>query len=151
MKKRITRKPEDYTSNFMTRQHQPITDMSQLKRYSFEDVYLFYKGQFIGEGGFEIVSKKKKWLHTEGVSLQKEFRHKGHGIYLYHHLIATAVRLGCKRLYSSETLNKFSRRMWKDKLSKMYKVVFIKKSGPCDKCGHKAERIVKFYIDLDTK
>lgn len=143
------RKPEDYTSNFMTRQHQPITSINQFKRYNYEDVFLFYKGVHIGEGGFEVISKRKLYLHTEGVRLEKKFRKKGHGIHLYHHLISTAIRLGCKRLYSSTSLNKFSRRMWGEKLSKFYKVVPVTSRGCCNSCGSKEPRVVKFYIDLD--
>ena len=147
----IKRKPEDYTSNFMTRQHTPITDFTNFKKWNYEDVFLFYKGVYVGEGGFECVSKKKKWLHTEGVRLDKKFQYKGHGIHLYHHLISTAIRIGCKRLYSSTTLNKYSRRMWSEKLPKFYKVVQVPTHAACSSCGSKHKRTLKFYIDLDKK
>ncbi len=132
----------------MTREHIPITSYRVIKQYSYNDVFLFYKGKFVGEGGFEVVSRKKGWLHTEGVSLQKEHRKKGHGIHIYHHLISTAIRIGCTRLYSSISLNKFSRRMWGEKLSKFYKVVPVKTKATCNSCGSKHPRILKYYIDL---
>jgi GNAT superfamily N-acetyltransferase len=147
----IQRKPEDYTSNFMTRQHEPIVDFSNFKKWNYEDVFLFYKGVHIGEGGFECISKQKKWLHTEGTRIDKKFRDKGHGIHLYHHLISTAIRIGCKRLYSSVTLNKYSRRMWETKLSKFYHVHQVFTKAPCGSCGSKHSRILKFYINLDGK
>ena len=147
----IKRKPEDYTSNFMTREHKPILSFKEIKKYSYDDMFLFYKGVHVGEGSLEIVSRKKAYLHTDGMRLEKKFRDKGHGIHLYHHLISTAVRIGCKRLYSSETLNKYSRRMWSEKLPKFYKVVPVMSRAACRDCGSKGPHTVKFYIDLDVK
>ena len=147
----IKRKPEDYTSNYMTREHTPITTIVRLKKYDYNDMFLFYKGVKVGEGSFEVVSKKKRFLHTEGVRLDKKFRDKGHGIYLYHHLISTAIRIGAKRLYSSTNLNKHSRRMWDVKLLKFYKVIPVMTRGCCSYCGSKEPRVLKFYIDLDKR
>jgi GNAT superfamily N-acetyltransferase len=147
-KKRIERKPEDYTSNYMTRAHIPITNMKDATKYSYNNMFLFYKGELVGEADLDLVSKRKMYLHTDGVSLEKEHRKQGHGIHLYHHLISTAIRIGCKRLYSSTILNKFSKRMWRDKLSKFYKVVTIFTNTPCPDCGCSGRRPKQFYIDL---
>jgi GNAT superfamily N-acetyltransferase len=142
------RHKKDYASNFLTREHQPIKNIAKLKKYNFWDMFLFYKGVFIGEGGFEIVNKCKGYYQTEGVSLQKEHRKKGHGIHLYFHLIETATRSGAKRLYSSTTLNKFSRRMWRDKLPKFYKVIPVHTKKECYTCGSCEKRVERYYIDL---
>lgn len=145
------RDPKHYTSNFMTREHQPIANMKQLKKYDYQDMYLFYKGNFIGEGGFQVTNKKKMYYHTEGVSLREPHRKQGHGIHLYHHLISTAIRTGVKRLYSSTSLNTHSRNMWANKLSKLYKVIPVMSKKACSYCSSCQPRVERFYIDLDKR
>lgn len=144
----IKRNPKDYTSSLLTRRHQLITKLSQIKKYSYDDMYLFYKGVDIGCASLEIDNKKKKYVHSEGVSLDKKYRQKGHGIFLYIHLIDHAIRLGATRIYSSTNLNKFSRRMWKEKLPKLYKVKIQKTKSACSHCGSTHERDLRYYIDL---
>lgn len=142
------RDPNDYTSIYMTHRHEPITDIKQIRKYSYDDVVLYYKGKPIGEGELSLFNKKKKYLHTEGVSLDKEYRQKGHGVFLYHHLISNAIRIGATRLYSSITLNNFSRRMWSEKLPKYYKVESQRTTKPCRECGSIHKRVLRYYIDL---
>lgn len=37
------RDPNDYTSIYMTRRHEPITSIKQITKYSFDDIVLYYK------------------------------------------------------------------------------------------------------------
>ena len=146
------RHKKDYTSKFMTPQHEPIEtfELAFKHKYSYNELYLFYKGEYIGEASYNLISKKRKAIHTDGVSLVHKHRKKGHGLHLYFHLIETARKLGVKRIYSSENLNENSRPMWDKKLPLHYDVKRIYQRGPCSNCGCTCKkRVKKFYIDLE--
>jgi hypothetical protein len=144
----IKRNPKDYTSIFANENHIPITDSRKIAKYDYPRMALFYKGVYIGSGELNNLNKKKQHLNTEGVRLEKKYRNKGHGIHLYHHLISTAIRIGAKRIYSSSVLNKFSRRMWAEKLSKFYKMKEQKTRKTCRGCGCSEPRVERWYIEL---
>ena len=145
-----TRNPKDYHSNFMDRHHIPILSYKQIKKYGYEEMYLFYKNVLVGHGCIEVLNKSKKYYHTDDVGLERKHRKKGHGIFLYIHLIETARKIGVSRICSSQNLNQFSSRMWREKLPKIYRVKPIYQSGPCKSCGTCGKRVKYFYIDLDN-
>lgn len=146
--KKQFRDPNDYTSIYANNRHALITNIDQIKKYNYYEMALFYKAVDIGCGELLIVSRKNKHLQTDGVSLDHEYRKKGHGIFLYHHLIDTAIRLGAVRLYSSKNLNEHSRRMWSEKLPKFYSVKTEYTRSECKGCGSHHKRVSRYYIDL---
>lgn len=133
-----------YTSILADECHAPVSlQYFQKSKWAFATMGFFCNGICIGSG--ELGAKSKISLHTDNTRLIKGFRNKGHGIELYMALIDHARRLGATRIYSSSNLNKHSRRMWRDKLSKLYDV---KKVNDC-KC--KCKRCMKeeqYYICL---
>lgn len=142
------RNPKDYTSIFADEYHIPIINVRQIKKYDYNKMGLFYRNKPIGYGELLRMTKKSTDVHTEGVRLERKFRNKGHGIFLYRHLISLARSIGAKRVYSSNMLNKFSRRMWEKKLPKFYTVKHKKTRKPCEACGCNQPRIERYYIDL---
>jgi len=110
----------------------------------------FLNGETIGHGTLDRVSigKKRKWVHTEATEIYRKFRRKGHGIHLYIALVETARAIGATRIQSSRSLNRYSRRMWQEKLAKVYPVKMSKSNRPCRRCGHKPSWNF-FYINLE--
>lgn len=140
-----TLKTGKYSSVFATETHEPITDVNAFKRrWTIFTMGFFLNGKAIGKGDLE--KQGKGVVHTDGVRLFKPFRKKGHGIKLYVHLIETARLIGAKRVYSSTNLNKFSRRMWKEKLLALYDVKTVLERKPCDTCGSMHKREKYYYI-----
>lgn len=130
-------------------EHGKVTTLKQLKSAGPWDVSmgLFCNGAAIGSGGFRHINWRKKYISTENVRLGRRFRRKGHGVALYTALINCAKSLGAKRLYSSSHLNKYSTRMWREKLSTYG--FNVKTEGkecrrPCKHCG----KYARYYIDL---
>lgn len=124
--------------------HEPIITLKQLRlvgTYS-ANMGFYLNGKAIGTGSFCRENWNKKHLHSESMRLFKGHRRKGYGVELYKALISCARTLGAKRLYSSRSLNKFSRRMWKEKLGKAG--FLVKNFGGCKHCGHNE----RYYIDL---
>lgn len=126
--------------------HGPIRNLRELKKARYyHSLGFFCNDVLIGHGELRFFSLSKKYLHTERMSLHRGFRRKGHGIPLYVTMIDVARRLGAKRIYSSSNLNKFSRRMWKTKLAKLYEVHVVKGCRrACRHCG----RGERYYIEL---
>jgi hypothetical protein len=136
-----------YTSIFATPEHLPITKLKQVRRWGDYVMGFFCNGQVIGHGSLRRV-RRTKILETNGTEIFKKFRNKGHGIQLYIHLIETARKLGAVSIQSDDSLNKFSERMWKEKLSKIYTVKVKNTDKECYSC-HRGGRRRKFYwIDL---
>lgn len=144
-KRYIKRDPKDYTSIFADRHHQVITSISKLSQWG-TGLVLIYKGIPVGDG--ELVRVGNKNLHTTSVSMFNKFRQKGHGIHLYHALIAQAMSLGAKRLYSDQTLNKFSSRMWSVKLPEAGYIVKKQIHSKVCQCGDKHTCTKRYYIEL---
>lgn len=141
-----------YKSVLATQGHKTVTKMKQFTS-SWEG---FEMGFYLGEnviGGGELSRTryhgvKSRDLQTESVALNKPFRKKGHGIHLYHHLIAQAKACGARRIYSSRSLNKFSERMWSEKLKKFYDVKEVRTRKPCSECKCTNPRVIGYYIQL---
>lgn len=129
-----------YTSIFAGVQHQRIRTFEDCHRWP--TLGLFCNDVPVGDGQLRIINSARKYLQTDSVGLLKEFRRKGHGLPLYFALIRTAKKVGAKRLYSSHSLNKYSRKMWGEKLPKFFKVHRI---CGCKHCFHGA----RFYIQFD--
>jgi len=129
--------------------HEPINTLAEMRRAGGYETSLglFFNGVAIGTGSYSHVNWRKKWIATESVSLNKKYRRKGHGIPLYRALIAQAILMGATRLYSSDALNKFSRRMWREKLPKAGFNVQSESmcEKPCRHCRHG-----RYYIDLTS-
>lgn len=143
-------KTKNYSSILADECHAPITDVAQFKRRGDEfTMSFFFKGKLIGNATLE--KQGKGIVHTGSVRLEKPFRKKGHGIHLYIHAIETARQIGAKRIYSSTALNQFSRRMWKEKLLKLYDVKTVlarpKKCETCNCTKHPHEKY--YYIELN--
>jgi GNAT superfamily N-acetyltransferase len=141
-----------YTSIFAGTEHQPITSMKQMNRY--DNVLGFYlNGQVIGTGRLERRRRRARGgvVNTSSTEIFKKYRNKGHGIHLYIALIETARRLGAKQIRSDTALNKFSRRMWKEKLAKIYPVKVRNTRRECDYCETTGPHRVYFYINLRAK
>lgn len=141
---------KDYTSILATDSHEPITSIQQLpkSRWSSYRMGLFYKGVNIGGGSLERVERKPKAVGTDGTGIDRKYRNQGHGLMLYISLINKAKEIGATRIYSSTSLNKFSRRMWREKLAKYYKVQPTYRCKECDWCNSKHRCVNRFYIDL---
>lgn len=138
-----------YSSIIATSAHQPVTNLTFFRpKWACQTMGFFFKGKDIGYG--DLTRRvKKNHLHTDNVSLRKRFRRKGHGINLYIHLIESARKIGAKRIYSSTTLNKFSRRMWKEKLAKIYEVHTVRSNVMCNRCECRNRRETCYYIELN--
>lgn len=144
----VKRNPKDYTSIFATHLHQPITDVKMLKKWDYNQMGFFYKGGPIGDGELHRMSRASLYVHTDSVAINKKHRKQGHGIHLYRHLIDTAIRIGAHRIYSSTSLNKFSKRMWRVKLKQFYDVKEVTTRKPCRECDSCVKRTVQYYIQL---
>jgi Acetyltransferase (GNAT) family len=134
--------------------HLSVKSLNAFKgRYANMTMGLHLNGKSIGTGNLMRWrgAAKKEYLQTESTGLDRGYRKKGHGIILYMFLIETARILGAKRIYSSRSLNKHSRRMWADKLSRIYDVKKI--PGRCRCCGRPFKHFTKpvYYIDLQEK
>lgn len=135
-----------YTSFFADSRHKKITsfkDMKGRRYWQSHTMAFFLNGEVIGSG--ELYPYQGHSLSTDSVGLDDKFRKKGHGIPLYKALIRTAHSIGAKRIYSSRNLNKFSKRMWSEKLSTIFDVKTTKTK--CNKCGTCGAR-KRYYIDL---
>ena len=109
---------------------------------------LFLDGKLIGYGQlFKLYKKGLKAVHTCSVYLHEEYRNQGHGLPLYFELIRAAKKIGADRIYSDHRLNRYSRRMWSQKLPQHFQVVAPKGKPRCSKCRH-CQRSSRFYINL---
>ena len=129
--------------------HEQITSLKQLRKIRTWNAYmgLFCNGVAVGHGRLGTENWRKKHLHTTNMELGIKWRNKGHGIALYTAIIQLAKSLGVKRLYSDRSLNKFSTRMWKEKLKRYGYDVKIS-GGECSRpCAHCRKR-ARYYIDL---
>ncbi len=134
-----------YTSILATAEHLPVTDVKQIKVWN-TSLGLFLNGKAIGKA--DLVKVTRKIVHTAGTEIYKRYRRKGHGIQLYIALVEAARSIGATRIRSDMSLNKYSRRMWQEKLAKIYPVKTRKTEQPCWRCGHKPGWKY-FYIDLE--
>lgn len=140
-----------YKSILATATHEPVKVLAQFRERWFQSTMGFFlNGKDIGYGDLLLCEyrKNRKYLQTESVRIREPFRRKGHGIQLYTHLIKTAKRLGAERLYSSAALNKHSRKMWSEKLARIYKVQPVFSRKACSFCGCKNHRAIGYYIVL---
>lgn len=138
-----------YTSIFATAEHKLITSIKDVKgRWSYHTMGFFLNGEAIGHGSLNLISKRRKIFETSATEIFKKFRNKGHGIHLYIALIETARSIGAKQIQSDNTLNQFSRRMWQEKLAKIYPVKIRKTRRPCSHCDQDGLRRKYFYIEL---
>lgn len=117
--------------------------------YHENSMGFYCNGVPVGEGMLMLVNKSKHWVHTEGMRLGNKFRRKGHGVPLYLAIIRQAKKIGATRIYSSTGLNKFSTRMWKYKLAKLFEVKSIETAKRWRyRCRARCRRRPQFYIDL---
>jgi len=146
-----------YDYVFATKEHWKIEKFEQLyKQGRWGDwcVLGFYlkdrKGWIsIGSGELRLKSRKWKDVHTEAVGLFDDARRKGHGIHLYFALIRAAKSIGARRIYSSQSLNKFSGNMWCNKLREFFNVVGPKARKLCScRCRRCQRQWGQYYIDL---
>lgn len=143
-----------YSSILATEGHKIITDMKEFSTWDGFSLGFFLNDKEIGYGWLKKTryhGRKSLDLQTESTGLKKVFRKKGHGIHLYHALIAQAKKCGARRVYSSQSLNKFSKRMWSEKLKEFYDVKTVTTIKPCGDCGHKSRRPIGYYIVLKGK
>lgn len=144
-----------YKSVLATEGHNPIKSMSQFGSWDRFSMGFFLNDKVVGGGDLlrvrYVPAKKKTCLQTESTFLNKKFRRKGHGIHLYHALIKHARKVGAERIYSSRTLNRYSRRMWSEKLKNFYDVCEVKSNRKCHDCGCKCRRVIGYYIVLKGK
>ncbi len=146
----------EYYYIFATPTHWRIENLIQLKRrgwdYNTLGFYIRHKDRTwteIGAGELRLMSLKKKFVHTDGVSLNEDRRRKGHGIHLYFALIRAAKVIGAKRIYSAKRLNKFSGNMWCNKLREFFDVRGPKERKTCScRCSQCKRRWGRYYIDL---
>ena len=137
-----------YTSIFATPEHKLITSTRELTRWD-NVLGFFLNGKVIGSGRIEKFRKRnQKIVNTSSTEIFKKYRNKGHGIELYKALIETARKIGAKQIRSDMSLNKFSERMWRDKLSKIYPVKLCKTRKECHNCQSTHLRRKYYYIDL---
>lgn len=128
--------------------HQPPKSLKDLKKNPWNyNLILLFNGIPVGKGELDVKNYVKKWVHTDCVRLYDGFRRKGHGIHLYKALITAARKIGATRLYSSQNLNKFSRRMWSKKINRdlhlnVHEVIRCKNG-----CRH-CEKKPVYYIEL---
>lgn len=133
-----------YRSVFANSFHQPIKSLGQIKNFDWNEMALYCDGVLVGHGVLRKQRRAKNALRTGGTEIFDKFRRQGHGIQLYIHLIKHARRLGVERIYSDTRLNKLSRRMWSEKLVKLFVVKERKKRGVCRVCA----RNTGYYIQL---
>ncbi len=136
--------------------HKPIEKFTDMDRHSWQNTIGFFmrrRGKLVelGYGRLEFSNKVHKYLHTESMGLLDKYRNQGHGIHLYFAVIYEAKRLGARRIYSSHSLNKYSGRMWCNKLREYFDVHGPKarKKGNCQcGCRNCKRRWGRYYIDL---
>lgn len=142
-----------YSYIFADDRHKEIKSMADLRaaKRSWDKKFGFYlNGKPIGEASLVLLKTFRAAVHTEYVFLDKAYRRKGHGIWLYRMLIACAKNIGARKIYSSKRLNKYSRRMWEEKLPEFFEVKSLKLKTKCRRCG--CQRAVqRYYIVLDKK
>lgn len=150
MRVSITKGRRQYSSIIATEGHTPLSSISQFGRYASYQMGLTLRNTEIGSGFLQrwrgANRRHKFYLQTESTGLNRGFRKKGHGIILYICLIESARALGARRIYSSKTLNRYSRRMWEEKLGRFYKVGTYQIR--CGECGCKRHKEPRFFIDL---
>lgn len=134
--------------------HKSIKSLRAFKgRYSQFTMGLHLNGKSIGTGDLMRWrgASTPEYLQTERTGLHRGRRKKGHGIVLYIFLVEIARMLGAKRIYSSRSLNRHSRRMWAEKLAAIYDVKKI--PGFCRTCHRKFKHGKKptFFINLQEK
>jgi hypothetical protein len=140
-----------YSSIFAGPEHQVITSLRQMRRWD-NILGFFLNGKPIGTGRLAKVKNHRNVVQTSSTEIFEKYRNKGHGIQLYIALIETARKLGAKQIQSDTSLNKFSKRMWSEKLAKIYKVRVRQTRRPCSYCDSTALRWKYYWIDLnDTK
>jgi len=134
-----------YRSVFATSDHAPITALDQLRKHRYDaKLGLFLGRTCVGSG--ELFSEGHD-VRTEATEIKHEHRGKGHGIELYQRLVRTARRLGARRIYSSWHLNKLSRRMWKEKLPRLFDVQVSRRNRRCRRCGCRSAQ-ERYFIAL---
>jgi GNAT superfamily N-acetyltransferase len=145
--------PPGYSVRFADSGHQPIRTWKQFQERCGEAfVGLYFHKVLVGTGELASMGGVRKNCHTDQMSLRRAFRRKGHGLYLYLAVIREAQKLGVNRIYSSCSLNKNSRRMWRKKLSKLFKVVFCEQPrSHRSACVYNTRYHGKFFIDLDYR
>ena len=136
-----------YSSIFAGPEHQAITSLRQMRGWD-NVLGFFLNGKVIGSGCLLKVNKRSKTVHTSSTLIFNKYRKKGHGIQLYIALIETARKLGAKQIRSDNSLNKFSKRMWSEKLAKIYKVRTRMARKPCSCCERTGLRRKYYWIDL---
>jgi GNAT superfamily N-acetyltransferase len=137
-----------YSSIFATPEHKLITSTRELNRWD-NLLGFFLNGKVIGSGRIEKFRKRnQKIVNTSSTEIFKKYRNKGHGIELYKALIETARKIGAKQIRSDTNLNKFSERMWRDKLSKIYPVKLCRTRKPCSCCDSTQPRRKYYYINF---
>lgn len=136
-----------YSSIFATKEHKPITSLKEMDKWD-NVMGFFLNGKPIGQGSLEKqrIGKKHKIVSTSGTEIYKKFRKKGHGIHLYLALIDTARSLGATQIRSDKSLNQLSRRMWSEKLAKIFPVKTARTKAPCHRCGSPGWKY--YYINL---
>ena len=136
-----------YNSIFATEEHKVITSVRELKkRWDGGKLGFFLNGKVIGYG--YLYKSPNHGVHTSGTQILEKYRKQGHGIELYKALIETARSIGATHIRSDVSLNKFSRRMWRDKLSKLYDVRKRMSYRPCSHCGRGGPNFRYFYINF---
>jgi len=137
-----------YTSILANGYHEKIRSLKELKDAYHRTMGFFLDGKAIGSGDLNPMPREKGSVHTEAVGLDKPFRKKGHGLPMYLHLIRTAKRIGAKRIYSSYRLNEHSRRMWSEKLAKLFDVKTHYAAKRCRRCGCNSRKPRRYSITL---
>lgn len=148
---------QKYQYIFATGAHDPICSLKDLRGSSWENtlgLFILKAGKVfsVGDGRLEWENHPKKYLHTESVGLHDKYRKQGHGIHLYFALIHCAKMLGATRVYSSRHLNKYSGRMWSEKLREFFDVKGPRKPKATCRCGCRScrRRFGRYYIDLQN-
>jgi GNAT superfamily N-acetyltransferase len=143
-----------YKSVFANGGHKPICTWEDFRGEADWwgcEMGLFCDGVYVGSGTLKHYSKDRhrRSVHTTNVALIADHQKKGHGVPLYLAFIRTAKRLGAQRIYSDYRLNRHSKRMWIEKLAKIFTVKHTLKSGrpKCSRCRHCVHGS-RFYIDL---
>jgi GNAT superfamily N-acetyltransferase len=130
-----------YSAIFANEGHQRISRVVDLKNHT-GTLGLFLYGDLLGTA--ELRWRTPTTVHTDAVRLKREFRRKGHGIWLYLALIRAAKGIGAEKIYSSRYLNSKSRRMWSDKLPEYFDVHHPGCKKPCRHCVQR----VQYSINL---
>lgn len=136
-----------YTSILASFRHKRINHVDDMGKRKWYTMGLFCNGVEVGSGDLKRLSATT--VATDATEVRP--RKKGHGLHLYIHLIQQARRIKARRIYSSRSLNRFSRRMWAEKLAKIYKVRTLSRvKCPCRSCGSRTG-VLRYYIDLSGR